>query len=98
MNFKKTILLTGAGFTANFGGILAKEMWSKILNNQRLDQLPEIKKILMGNFDFESVYSEIINGEKFSDDEKTAFQKIISESYGAMDETLKQFIHSEYSL
>jgi hypothetical protein len=97
MNFKKTILLTGAGFTANFGGILAKEMWSKILNNQRLDQLPEIKKILMGNFDFESVYSEIINGEKFSDDEKTAFQKIISESYGAMDETLKQFIHSGYN-
>ena len=35
VNFKKNILLTGAGFTANFGAPLAKEMWSKILNNPK---------------------------------------------------------------
>jgi hypothetical protein len=29
------VLFTGAGFTKNFGGFLAKEMWSKIFNNPR---------------------------------------------------------------
>ncbi len=89
INFKKNILLTGAGFTANFGGLLAREMWSKILNNKKLDEVPEIKKILMNNFDFEAVYAEVINSGSFTVDQKSLFQKVVIESYGDMDETLK---------
>jgi len=32
----KTILLTGAGFTKNFGGFIASEMWAKIFNCREL--------------------------------------------------------------
>lgn len=96
-SFKKTILLTGAGFTANFGGLLSREMWSKILNNPKISRLPEIKKLLMGNFDFEDVYSQVTNGDKFQVDEKSLFQEIILEGYEAMDETLKQFCYSGFN-
>lgn len=91
VNFKKTILLTGAGFTANFGGVLAREMWSKILNNKKIDDLPEAKKLLMENFDFEAVASEFLNKHTTTADQKVLFQKIISESYESMDRTIKHF-------
>jgi hypothetical protein len=30
----ENILLTGAGFTKNFGGLLASEMWAEIFNHE----------------------------------------------------------------
>ena len=65
---KKNILLTGAGFSANFGGLLAREMWSKILSNPKMDQLPQIREILRKDFDFESVYSNVKNNSLISKD------------------------------
>lgn len=96
-NFKKNILLTGAGFTANFGGPLAREMWSKILNNPKIENLPEIKKILLSNFDFEEVYSEILRSVKFSDQDKQLFQMVMVEAYSDMDETLKSYVHGGFN-
>lgn len=36
LKFNKKILLTGAGYTKDFGGYLAIEMWSFIFNNREL--------------------------------------------------------------
>lgn len=69
-NFKKNILLTGAGFTANFGAPLAKEMWSKLLNNPKMASLEKIREKLLSDFDFENVYSEVLNDENISEEEK----------------------------
>lgn len=91
INFKKTILLTGAGFTANFGGLLSREMWSKIYNHIELDNYPKIKKLLQSNFDFEEIYSKVKNGTAYTDEEKRIFQKIILDSYKDMDETIKNY-------
>ncbi len=53
---KDLILLTGAGFTHNFGGFLAREMWSKIFNNPIVQASTEARKLLLDDFDFESIY------------------------------------------
>jgi hypothetical protein len=95
VNFRNKILLMGAGFTANFGGLLAREMWAKIFNNRKLDQLPEVKKMLKENFDFESVYSQVLKSS-ITEKEKMLFQEVISESYDGMDFTIKSFIHSGF--
>ena len=34
--YSDVIILTGAGFTANFGGFLARDMWEKIFNHPSL--------------------------------------------------------------
>ena len=44
---KELILLTGAGFTKNFGGFLANEMWSKIHNHPMVQSKPKLKQLLM---------------------------------------------------
>ncbi len=97
LKLKSTILLTGAGFTANFGGILAKEMWSKILNNTKINLLPDVKKLLMKNFDFEDVYSTFNNDENISDQDKSLFQEVILDSYGSMDNALKLFCDTGFT-
>jgi len=39
-DYSEHILFTGAGFTKNFGGLLAKEMWSKLFNNSKVQSYP----------------------------------------------------------
>ena len=88
---KKNILLTGAGFTANFGGLLAREMWAKIFNNPKTYSLVGIKELLRKNFDFESVYASVKNSSSFTDTDKLIFQDIVQESYASMDTSLKNY-------
>ncbi len=83
MKFKKDILLTGAGFTANFGGLLAREVWSKMLNNPKIDTIPVVKERLKEAFDFESIYANV-RGQ-----DRDVLLEIIIESFTSMDDALK---------
>jgi hypothetical protein len=56
MQIREPILLTGAGFTRNFGGFLANQMWDKIFNREQVQNHPSLVNLLKDNFDFESVY------------------------------------------
>lgn len=94
LTYKKEILLTGAGFTANFGGLLAREMWSKILNNKKMEGLPTIKELLRKDFDFESVYADVKRNPAISGEEKLLFQEIILDSYTSMDQGLRSYTAS----
>jgi hypothetical protein len=58
----ENILLLGAGFTKNFGGLLANEMWAEIFNNEKIQAQSRIKKLMLNDFDYESVYYSILGG------------------------------------
>jgi len=63
MSNKRIILLTGAGFTKNFGGFLGIEIWDKILYHENIQNCPWIKNKMLGSedFNYESLYTSIIN-------------------------------------
>ncbi len=90
MKFNNTIILTGAGFTANFGGILAKEMWAKIFNYPKLNQAGNIKQDLYDNydsFDFEKIYSDILDKtSKYPEVERLIFKEAVVEAYKDMND------------
>lgn len=89
MNFRNTIILTGAGFTANFGGFLAREMWSKIFNNPILEAAGNIKLALRDNFDFEAMYSNVFDDRKpYPQGELDFYKKAVTEAYLAMNDFL----------
>lgn len=96
IDFNKNILLTGAGFTANFGAPLARQMWSKILNNTKIENMPEVKKKLLSNFDFEQVYADVLRSGSFSQEDKESFNLIMIDAYSSMDETLKSYVHGGF--
>lgn len=87
---KRQVMLTGAGFTHNFGGPLASGMWSQIFNSTRLRLHKRILESLRNDegFDFESVYDQVMNGD-FTDSEKTGFGSAIQQAYEDLDSMLR---------
>jgi hypothetical protein len=89
---KNLILLTGAGFTHNFGGFLAREMWSKIFNNPLVQANAEARNLLLDDFDFESVYSA-----KMSHGEETIkiIRDAVEMAYKDLDDTVKKWVFNQ---
>ena len=68
-------MLTGAGFTNNFGSHLAHEVWAEIFNDKNIQKYPEIinslyntqinidNAITSHQFDYEAAYHQIIYGK-----------------------------------
>lgn len=67
-NFKvnKYILLTGSGFSKDFGGFLAKEMWESIFNYLDENRYPGLRKVLRNDFDYESVYYKVVERDEMN--------------------------------
>lgn len=80
----KTVLLTGAGFTKNFGGFLAEDMRDKIRYHTEVKNKPALKGLLDIDFDYESVYHEVCNGS-YIDDDRNAINIAIFEAYSKLD-------------
>ena len=99
---EEIIVLTGAGFTKNFGGFLGEEMWSKIFNNPKISQNEELKNKFISqsvnraidtNFDYEWIYSEILeNKNKLLEKSKQSFQESIEEAYQDLDMAIVDYI------
>ena len=98
----ENILLLGAGFTKNFGGLLANEMWAEIFNHEKIQAQTKIKRLMLNDFDFESVYYSILEGfedknglfgEKgkyveFTDEEQEAIKVATKSAYEYIDKIL----------
>ena len=95
------ILLTGAGFTKNFGAPLASEMWAHIFNHKKIQAQSRIKELMQNCFDYESIYYYIMEGvmkrscpddEKYTDGEKDAIDDGVKSAYEYIDTILRGFI------
>lgn len=89
-DYPEHILFTGAGFTKNFGGLLAKEMWSKIFNNSKVKRYPRINELLINDFDYESIYHNVLNGN-YAEDEKNVISDAILEAYRLLDDMCREW-------
>ena len=83
----KHILLTGAGFTKNFGTPLASEMWAEIFNHEKIQTHPKIKELMTNDFDYESIYYSVMEGP-YKDDEKEAINDAVKSAYEYIDTIL----------
>ncbi len=92
INFKilEPVLLTGAGFTHNFGGFLAKDMWAQIFNSQEVKRYPSLVHLLKDDLDYESVYFKVIYGDYEFDDQQ-ALMKAVTRAYEKLDVVVRNF-------
>lgn len=81
----ETVVLTGAGFTHNFGGFLARTMWAEVHNRAHKYNEPRIVNILKTCFDYEYIYNKVLYEGSFTDTEKDAILKSTHEAYEALD-------------
>jgi hypothetical protein len=83
---QENILLAGAGFTRDFGGFLAEEMWTLIYNHPEVRACPKIASRMRNDFNYESVYHEILTGKEYGETERKAIQAAVSDAYMTLDE------------
>ncbi len=95
LNPSKYALLTGAGFTKDFGGFLANEMHEKILNHRRINEIPNVRTLLLDDFDYESVYSTVMNEETYSAEERRLLGEIMTDVQVWLDEATRDFCNND---
>ncbi len=88
---KNLILFTGAGFTKNFGGFLADEMWAHIYNHPLIQSTPQLKKVLNEDFDFESAYSSVMEDVSITPEDKERMSSAVLEAYRRLDFAIKDW-------
>lgn len=93
MNISQNILLTGAGFSHNFGGFLADGMWSQIFNHTEIQTRQTIKNTLLKDFDYESIYNEILLGpaDKWFDSDRASIRVAVLEAYRQLDQFILNY-------
>jgi len=82
------ILLTGAGFSANFGAPLAYQISDRIYNDRQVRKSEKLKNELKNNFDFEAIYQNVMQSEEFNDKEKQILSNAIQDTYERLDEDI----------
>lgn len=86
----KNIVFTGAGFSKNFGGFLGQEMWDEIFNNNLIQQSPILRdQMLSSNFDFESIYSQVMSSGVITQENKKRMNDSVLAAYGALDDSIR---------
>ena|SRR5215831_6387084 len=100
MNFEihKYILLTGAGFTRNFDGFLAKEKRDQIFNSEAVENFPPLRQLLIDESegDYESLYQRVVYGD-YSAQLKEALTKAVMSAYGELDKAICYFYSAQRS-
>ncbi|MEP6934970.1 MAG: hypothetical protein ABI988_13690 [Nitrospirota bacterium] len=84
MHPAKNVLLTGAGFTKDFGGYLGGEMWAAILSQQEISTYPNLRQKLLAQPDYEQAYHEVLDSESYSSKEKLALRTAVETAYQRM--------------
>jgi hypothetical protein len=91
----KTVLLTGAGFTANFGGYLAEEMWSLIFSHPKVQKRPLVKQLMLGDFNYESAYYKILHEGTWSSNDQAAILDATRNAYDRLDKAIRQLVDND---
>lgn len=98
----KFVLFTGAGFTANFGGFLADEMWAHIFNHKLVQKEKKVRDLMLSpnlKFDFETIYWSILDSKNYNDIEKGSIKFSLEEAFYKLDLNIKEkYEHSDIDL
>lgn len=92
-----SILLTGAGFTHNFGAPLAEGMWSLIFNHPSVSSEKRVQLLLRNKFDFEDVYQEVVKSGNYSKEEISVISDAVMSAYEAIDGNVINWTYDESS-
>jgi hypothetical protein len=92
MAYSKSMLLTGAGFTANFGTPVASQVHNLICNHAQVLADPSLKAYAETEPDYEQLYNAVVNGP-YSAQQKDAIQSAVSDAYAQIDSVLRR-LHS----
>lgn len=86
---RNVVLLTGAGFSKPYGGYLASEMWSLILNQPQINHSKKLRACLLENLNYETVYDAVLSSGQYSEKEQKDFTDALKNAYLQLDDAIR---------
>ncbi len=86
--FSRRVLLTGAGFSKNWGGLLASEVKEWVFSHPEVQVRPSLKQLVLETESFEEAL-EIVRTGLFKEEDEKAFLSAINYTFNAMDENYR---------
>ncbi len=93
--FSKRVLLTGAGWSRNWGGQLASEVWSSLIGHLRVRTNPRLRELLLEESSFEVALGKA-NLPPFSAADRAELQQALTETFVAMDREIGRVDHDPW--
>src|SRR5581483_11724889 len=82
--FSKRTILTGAGWTRNWGGQLANEVWQVLMTNRAIQDRPSVRELLLEEGSFEAALGRL-QTEPFNAADRQAFEGALMDAFIDMD-------------
>jgi|ERR1700674_3093044 len=97
-SFEKRVLLVGAGFSKNWGGRLASEVWADVFSNSAVQRQEHVRQAMLRERSFEAVLEEVLTGAYYNSDDQRAIIEAITQTFERMDELYRKTIISKDKL
>ena len=79
------ILLTGAGFSYPFGGLLASEFWDGLFRRTQVQARPKLRSLLTTTHSFEDALAKVRTDPSFDGEDIEALESAVMEVFVSMD-------------
>src|ERR1700688_4807394 len=91
-DFGKRVLLIGAGFSKNWGGRLANEVWADVFSSPAVQRQLRLRQALLHERSFEAVMEEVLTGADYDAADRRAMVGAVVRTFERMDELYKKTI------
>jgi len=82
--FSKRTILTGAGWTRNWGGQLAIEIWQDLMSNRAIQDRVTVRELLLEERSFEGALGRL-QAAPFNAEDRKTFERALMDAFVAMD-------------
>ncbi len=88
-DFSKRTILTGAGWTRNWGGRLAAELWEDLIGHRAIQDNARLRDLLLAELSFETALG-LVQAEPFTPADRQTFEGALLDAFIAMDREVAQ--------
>jgi hypothetical protein len=89
-NFGKRVLLVGAGFSKNWGGRLANEVWADVFSSSAVQCQHRLRQALIRERSFEAVMEDVLTGANYDAADRQAMIGAVVKTFVRMDELYRK--------
>jgi len=93
--FSKRVLLTGAGWSRNWGGQLASEVWSSLVGHQRIRANARLRDLLLEESAFEVALGKT-HAAPFTSVDRAEIEQAVLDTFVAMDREIARSDHDPW--
>jgi len=88
-DFSRRTILTGAGWTRNWGGRLAAELWEDLMGHQAVQSRPQLRELLLEESSFEVAFGRV-RADPFTSGDRQALEQALLDAFLAMDREISR--------